>query len=280
MSFHRDPALLRAKEVYAVLRECAGNCTVLVNACASGQWTKMAAQLLPGSLDHGITLCTRETEGEEIYSHHLSGSGEFCGGFYINGVAGRLYEEVGLHFPRPHIVNREVIEHFPPHNIGSHDAIDINRIKTTPLAASNNEVIEDMGGLCFPNSTPTTWPPTNQNHPATIFLGVPANQPIPVRFTSVIPPDPCNNFDARSVTGSFASLIQRYSELRLQDPCASSEVFLTASRYKYHCQKLNFLERLELRKHINRRMKLYSKALTFLDRHDLRRFCPAGDRST
>ncbi|KAF8416213.1 hypothetical protein EV426DRAFT_433611 [Tirmania nivea] len=105
MSFHRDPALLRAEEVYAVLRECAGNCTVLVNAYASGQWTKTAAQLLPGSLDHRITLCTRGTEGEEIYSHHLSGSGEFCGGFYINGVAGRLYEEVGLHFPQPHIVN-------------------------------------------------------------------------------------------------------------------------------------------------------------------------------
>ena len=96
MRFHRDPALLRAEEVYDVLRECAGNCTVLVNACASGQWRKTAARRLPGSLDHGFTLCTRGTEEEPIYSHHGSGSGEYCGGFYINGIAGRLYEEVGL----------------------------------------------------------------------------------------------------------------------------------------------------------------------------------------
>lgn len=105
------PALLRAEEVYAILRECVGECTAIVNACASGMWADKAT--LDGT---GITLLTRSTGGGEIHSHHRSQSGHFRGGFYLNGVAGRIYAEVGLHPPRPDTVNGETIQQFPLQN--------------------------------------------------------------------------------------------------------------------------------------------------------------------
>jgi len=199
-----DPALLRAEEVYAILRECAGNCTVIVSACASGMWADIATQL-PWSLDDArITLLTRSTGSGEIYSHHRSQSGHYRG-FYLNGIAGRLYEEVGLHFPRPNTVNGDIIQRFQPQNIDAppQAVSDRNRIKTTSLGAFHTEVVENLGALRYPNSVPSAGPLQQHGHyPASIFFGIPGAEAVPIRFTSVIPANPSSEFDARSVTGS------------------------------------------------------------------------------
>ena len=77
---------------------CAGGTTLIVNSCFAGYWVKCA---LSRGLDSGRATIVAGGGRQEIYSHYLSGSGNFRWGYFLNNLAARLYKEYALFFPRP-----------------------------------------------------------------------------------------------------------------------------------------------------------------------------------
>jgi hypothetical protein len=193
---------LSPQEFLPLVASCKSEVTLIINSCFSGAWVDEAYRLKlvpPKGCDtvpriwSGISILAGGKRDEYIHSFSYSGSKKARCGYFMNTLAGKIYEEFGILFPRPTVIPPEVanspsdetmyVEVFPNHNIGV--IVNAKRISWKSLPLLIEHIKNDMRILRGIQSRPTTAPKPSILA-ATVALGCPLERKFSLRISRVL----------------------------------------------------------------------------------------------
>jgi hypothetical protein len=118
MNGARKIRYLSPVEVFTALRNTKADITVVLHSCHSGCWIDRARPL------SNMTILARCNDTGEVLSFPASFSGQYRGGFFPYYFSDRLYNEYGLFFPRPPVLQ---VTGGSEHSIAAAPATNLSR---------------------------------------------------------------------------------------------------------------------------------------------------------
>ena len=273
------PIWISPAEVLEPLSRSMAHCTVLVNSCYSGMWKEEGQRLGLGQpREPKFNIITGCAANAEIFSVPISGSNRARGGQFINCTTNTLYNAYGLNLPRPAVCppssqmdNVSFIEIFPKCNLS------FNHVENQPKRSEHSSLPEwidktgmEMRKMTEQISLPLTSP-VGSNEDALKALGV-IN--VPIRLWRVVPSNPPGGPDSYQ-TGCIADatsldrLVQDYQQILNAPAETASNTGVARMISRYQAEMLPFLERWELRRILNKRLRAYRSATLFVKENRL-----------
>jgi hypothetical protein len=258
------------------------DCTVLVNACFSGVWKAVAAQLkLTKSRSPAFSLIVGCAPGDEVLSFPRSASLRFRGGFFPSCLANQLYQEYGLDLPRPKVfVSSKALDGhlkleavFPDSNLSfekiAQPPVQRKFTDLSPLVeAAGAEMSLMVNGISLPETVP------NDNRPALTAMGVSIDSHggLPIQLYLLVPPAPETlhasetlNAYKRGSIGNIRDLIKSYRSILNLPPNSASNVGFEHMIANWEAGSLGLVETIKLNMRLRRRLKAYYSAKGFIE---------------
>jgi hypothetical protein len=252
------------------------DCTVLVNACFSGVWKAVAAQLnLTESRSPAFSLIVGCAPNDVVLSFPRSASQRFRGGFFPNCLANQFYQEYGLNLPRPKVLvsSKALDGHLKLEAVFPDSKLSFEKIAQPPaqrkftelsplVEAAGAEMSLMVNGISLPEAVP------NDNRPALTAMGVSIDSHggLPIRLYRLVPPAPETlNAYKRGSIGNTRDLIKSYRSILNHPPNAANNVGLEHMIGHWEAGSLGLVETVKLNMRLRRRLKAYYSAKRFIE---------------
>ena len=216
---------------------------------------------------------------EEIYSHSMSGSEKFRGGYFLNCLVARLYKEYALFFPRPMVLQGEPAKYEAPFTSSNVDIVRLSnpvRVTQSTLQTVMEEICHDMALLRGQSSTPQVFGGGSEAD-ALRFFGVAAGAELPINITRTSPENPNQEFLGHAATGclglpkrsSTAELVSQYLLLPFS-PNAGCNTRLSMAIVNWEKGKLSWLQVRLLRRALEKRLHAFRSMTKELDKRGVK----------
>ena len=267
---------LQPQDVLGVIQSCAGRTTLIVNSCFASYWVECA---LSRGLDSGRVTIVAGGAREEIYSHSMSGSAKFRGGYFLNCLVARLYKEYALFFPRPMVFQGEPAKYEAPFTSSNVDIVRLSnpvRVTQSTLQTVMEDICHDMALLRGQSSTPQVFGGSSEAD-ALRFFGVAAGAELPINITRTSPENPNQEFLGHAATGclglpkrsSTAELVSQYLLLPFS-PNAGCNTRLSMAIVTWEKGKLSWLQVRLLRRALEKRLHAFRSMTKELDKRGVK----------
>jgi hypothetical protein len=270
-------------EVFTALRHTEADITVVLNSCYSGCWVNRAR---PPS---NMTILARCNDTGEVLSFPASFSEQYRGGFFPYYFSDRLYNEYGLFFPRPPILQvTGGSEHFvaasPATNL-SRDSMYAQRQQFSEMRDIVSDLAKKLHTAGVLDAEPRLL--DRSRGYGTALIGVGYLDDLPLRLWQLHPQS--SSVTGRSIEGGVRNqaeraigsvvqghqpedkleqLIKLYLNLVQRPQNAASNVSLSCQIMKFRRigKMMDNRERAELKAELERRVNRYLMAKDFAER--------------